>query len=103
MLGICRGAQFLHVMNGGSLWQHLSNHTAPHGVIDVETGEIFAVSSTHHQAMRYSPEMTLVCTTIEPIADAFYGEGRTERKTDEIEVEAAVYHDTMTFCVQGHP
>ena len=47
--------------------------------------------------------MTLVCTTIEPIADAFYGEGRTERKTDEIEVEAAVYHGTMTFCVQGHP
>lgn len=103
MLGICRGAQFLHVMNGGSLWQHVDNHTKPHGVIDVETGEVFAVSSTHHQALRHNPEMTLLCTTIEQTAQNFYGEGRTGPQQDHIEVEAAVYNDTMSFCVQGHP
>ena len=29
--GICRGAQFVHVMNGGRLWQDVNNHGVANG------------------------------------------------------------------------
>src|SRR5206468_3407306 len=35
MLGICRGAQFLHVMNGGKLWQHVDKHYGDHRIFDI--------------------------------------------------------------------
>lgn len=55
MFGICRGAQFLTVMNGGILRQHVENHALP-GVheITTSTGERLSVTSTHHQMMDLS-------------------------------------------------
>lgn len=52
LIGICRGAQFLHVKNGGRLWQHIDNdlHLSPH---ELEYGDtVYKVTSTHHQVMR---------------------------------------------------
>ncbi len=50
-IGIGRGAQFLNVMNGGTLHQHVTGHTSPHAVIDVMTGNEMQVTSYHHQEM----------------------------------------------------
>lgn len=55
MVGICRGAQFLTVMNGGKLHQHVTGHTSSHGIKTLEN-ELIQVTSTHHQVMR--PEGT---------------------------------------------
>ena len=52
MVGICRGGQFLNVMEGGKMYQDVNNHTATHYLTLVETGEAFKVTSTHHQMMR---------------------------------------------------
>ena len=54
MVGICRGAQFLCVANGGSLWQHVDNHAihGSHKAQDVLQGYELNVTSTHHQMMR---------------------------------------------------
>tara|TARA_R110000823_G_C15952958_1_gene502513 strand:+ start:1963 stop:2595 length:633 start_codon:yes stop_codon:yes gene_type:complete len=54
MVGICRGSQFLHVMNGGKLWQNVDHHAtgAPHKARDKLTGELYSVTSTHHQMMK---------------------------------------------------
>lgn len=49
-LGICRGSQFLTVMNKGLLIQHVEGHLSPHSITDVNFGE-YDVSSTHHQMM----------------------------------------------------
>src|SRR5512138_3194140 len=35
MLGICRGGQFLNCMSGGKMYQHVSNHTCDHDMMDV--------------------------------------------------------------------
>lgn len=53
MAGICRGAQFLNVMCGGKLWQDVDNHAiaGTHEAVDVISGEVFDVTSTHHQMM----------------------------------------------------
>lgn len=53
MVGICRGSQFLTVMNGGLLIQHVNNHAVygAHAVVISETKEKIQVTSTHHQMM----------------------------------------------------
>lgn len=54
-IGICRGGQFLNVMNGGPLWQHVDGHALA-GVHPMtyrngaELKEVL-VTSTHHQQM----------------------------------------------------
>lgn len=55
MVGICRGGQFLNVMEGGKMFQDVNSHTETHHLQLVETGEVFKVTSTHHQMMRPAP------------------------------------------------
>lgn len=50
-VGICRGGQFLNVMGGGEMYQNVSRHGNAHNIVDLETGEVIYVSSTHHQMM----------------------------------------------------
>lgn len=53
-IGICRGAQFLNVVNGGSLWQHVEGHRQQHiltYVSETNLQRAYNVSSTHHQMM----------------------------------------------------
>ena len=49
MAGICRGGQFLHIMTGGSMYQHIEGHTRDHDIF--VDGESYRVTSTHHQGM----------------------------------------------------
>jgi len=49
-IGICRGSQFLNVMNGGTLYQDVTNHTSNHGIF-TDDGKYVMVNSTHHQMM----------------------------------------------------
>lgn len=60
LVGICRGGQFLNVMNGGTLWQDVNNHaiagehpvTYDHEMSPNKTlTRIVKVTSTHHQMM----------------------------------------------------
>lgn len=50
-IGICRGSQFLCVMNGGKLIQNVQNHAlyGTHPIIDAASEETFEITSTHHQ------------------------------------------------------
>jgi phosphoribosylformylglycinamidine (FGAM) synthase-like amidotransferase family enzyme len=52
MVGVCRGAQFLNVMNGGNLWQDVNNHRQRHRMTDLLTDKEIEVTSTHHQMIR---------------------------------------------------
>ena len=54
-LGICRGSQFLCVMNGGLLIQDVSNHAlyTTHTIINAKSDyDRYEITSTHHQ-MQY--------------------------------------------------
>lgn len=60
-VGICRGAQFLNIMSGGRMWQHVDGHTRDHlvcrYVFDTNDHKVcrdmkqYKVTSTHHQMM----------------------------------------------------
>lgn len=105
MFGICRGAQFLHVMNGGTLWQHVDGHLGNHVIFDVEEDLLVTTSSTHHQMMKYNDTMTLLAVTDENVSSFVQNEeGKFDTDTDNIiEVEACFYDTTKCLCVQGHP
>src|SRR5690606_10736450 len=53
-VGICRGGQFLNVMNGGEMLQHIEegHHTQNHLIVPVSgDAPTIMATSTHHQMM----------------------------------------------------
>lgn len=104
MFGVCRGAQFLQVMNGGKLFQDVDNHYGDHSMWDIKNKlRIQRVSSVHHQSV--IPDRSL---GMEVIAESYTSKTRWKNPTDKDEgyfadVEAFFYPDTCSFGVQGHP
>ena len=101
MVGICRGGQFLNVMNGGKMWQDVDNHaiSGTHKAMCKYWGEIM-VSSTHHQMMRPSAEGEVLVSaglaSYKVSAEGtFSGSG--------YDVEVVYYKDTKSLCYQPHP
>lgn len=117
MFGICRGAQFLHVMAGGSLWQDVTNHAGPsHDIIDIEENVVVRATSLHHQACRLDNnlDVQLIATTVDTVTSKFEDEnvllwtGKSLKvnsidAASVLEVEAAYYPGIKAFTVQGHP
>lgn len=109
MVGICRGGQFLHVMNGGKLYQDVDNHALyeTHAAFDTVTGEEVQVTSTHHQMMKYTfgeGELVAVAHLTDSksyVKDGVITEVRSARNTQDPEV---IWHaDTNCLCFQPHP
>lgn len=103
MLGICRGAQFLHVMNGGKLFQHIDGHNeGPHTIFDVfEKDYVQNATSTHHQSCIKNDKMHLIATSSR-------SKKRWKNELDYqtgggCDVEAFWYADTACLGIQGHP
>lgn len=111
MAGICRGAQFLCVMTGGSLWQDVDGHAGGlHTAWCPETRRTIVVNSTHHQVMRPAEhhEVLLVSDETDRWAD-----GARELKIERIhggqtpeyllQVEVLADHKNRIVCFQPHP
>lgn len=106
MFGVCRGAQFLHVMHGGKLYQDIDHHNGDHNIWDVtDNTMIKSVSSVHHQSCIPNPDNGMII-----VADAYKSKNRwINDKVKETgprtayDVEAFFYRDTCSFGVQGHP
>ena len=111
MVGICGGAQFLHVANHGKLFQHIDNHNdGAHEIyLTEEKYYINEVSSCHHQACMANPENGMVVLAeVEDLSTTKWSKpnvchtglfGQEEMK----DIEAFWYPDTVCFGVQGHP
>jgi carbamoylphosphate synthase small subunit len=108
LLGVCRGSQLLNCLNGGSLYQDVDGHTASHPMIDLKTGEVLSVTSTHHQQMRPNPNEGEIIGVAAMSTYKHSASGVDYHKpTDElrlgVDVEIMWYPKTHTLCVQGHP
>lgn len=103
MVGICRGGQFLNVMCGGSMYQHVSNHGRAHHITDVATGDVVYASSTHHQMMKPTEEGLLVAfSTNNGLREWFEGEV-FKSDISETDIEVVYYKDQNCLCFQPHP
>lgn len=116
-IGICRGAQFLHVLNGYPLWQDINNHAiggATHLSVDIPTGDYVETSSCHHQMMRVDNisdplnAFKVICTSqrstrrsSEKMFTQLSKDSKDQSYRDDIEV--LWYPFVRTLCYQGHP
>jgi gamma-glutamyl-gamma-aminobutyrate hydrolase PuuD len=120
MVGICRGAQFLHVMSGYPLFQDVEDHIGEHGVYD-EIHDIYCtVTSTHHQQMLmpypYGNDVFVLLSS-EMSKKAKHYMSSLNKPTKELDlnfggvsscvlmkdVEAVYHRSTRAMCFQPHP
>lgn len=103
MVGICRGGQFLNVMSGGRMYQHVGEHTRSHYITDAVTGETVYVSSTHHQMMMPSSEAVLVASS-NLAGDREWFDGQVfKRDVSNQDIEVLYYPSSKALCFQPHP
>lgn len=106
MAGICRGGQFLHVMNGGALFQNVDSHAiyGTHRAFTPMKGEVVQVTSTHHQMMRMNG-----CGEVLLFAEkCYFGKqymhnGEVEEVDDEDDIESVYHAKNQCLCFQPHP
>lgn len=115
LVGICRGGQFLNVMNGGRMWQDVNNHAigGTHEVIDLLRDKKIQCTSTHHQMMVANEDLGEV---IGIAYEATRWEDDKTRITCEeagklkrigtcpkYDTEVVWYPKTRSLCFQPHP
>lgn len=105
MSGICRGGQFLNVMSGGNMFQHVSKHAvgAGHTLQDRQTGRVIQVSSTHHQMMRQGPGGISFAVANEGGYKECVDNGQVTRIDGVVDQEVIYYPTTKALCFQPHP
>ena len=109
MLGICRGGQLLTVLSGGSLIQHVTNHSQEHVVTDINK-DSYMMSSSHHQ-MFYPFDMNpkdykLIAWTKYNRSNTYLDGDNKRHKFDgtkQVEPEVVWYPNTKCLAIQGHP
>lgn len=103
MVGICRGAQFLNVMSGGRMYQHVQEHGRSHPIVDLATGETIYVTSTHHQMLLPQGKHELVAVSqLRGTREWFEGQV-FKRDISEQDNEVVYYENTNCLCFQPHP
>jgi putative glutamine amidotransferase len=103
MIGICRGAQFLCVMAGGKLCQHLDGH---HGSHDINTfdGKCFEVTSTHHQMMLPTKDTKIIAWASRNHSSWYWSEKNEQiRPTPRKEYEVLAWPLIRAVGMQYHP
>lgn len=107
MFGVCRGAQFLAVMNGLKLYQDIDGHTGNHMVYDVQEGKaVQNVSSVHHQSVIKPPmenkDFILVADCTKSTV-RWLNASEQDTTGSMKDVEAFFIRSTCSLGVQGHP
>lgn len=107
MLGICRGAQFLNVMNYGKMFQDVNNHAigGTHVALVSGTGRVVQVTSTHHQMMRPEADygQVLVTAQLATIKEDGYQNDWANDVNEIYDTEVVWYSVNQSLCFQPHP
>ena len=109
IMGICRGSQFVSVMNGAKLVQNVDGHAlwGTHKV-EFDDGSIMRCTSTHHQMMMPfnldKKEYKIIAKSY-PERSSFYQTGFGEYSKEEMlcEPEIILYPKTKSLAIQAHP
>ena len=104
MVGICRGSQFLCVMNGGKLVQDQPNNSFHHDM-NTYDGNTLNITSTHHQAQwPYNlpkDEYHILGWTENYLG--FHRDGNSNELDCPKECEIVFYSKNNCLGIQGHP
>jgi len=103
MAGICRGAQFLCAMAGGTLFQHVAGHSDGRHAMKTWDDRLFNVTSTHHQMQKPPEDAKILAWSEYPLSDIYVTEDDLEVEAPELEVECAYYPNINAVGMQYHP
>lgn len=112
MIGICRGGQFLTVMAGGKLIQHVNGHAGgEHSITCLWEDRRFDIdiTSSHHQMFypfNLEPHQYRLLAYSSEIRSSTYLNGDDEEINigkDFCEPEIVIYTETKALAIQGHP
>ena len=103
LLGICRGAQLICAISGGSLYQHVNNHSGRGHLMTTNDGENIEVCSVHHQMMNpFKTKHELIAWASSVLSDVHLIEGEKNIEV-EVEPEVVYFQDTKGLAIQYHP
>lgn len=108
IIGICRGAQLMCAISGGTLIQHVSGHYGDHQVMTKE-GKLYTTNSIHHQMMNFEKvdHYTLIAWAHPNMSNTYIGENNKElpyaKSKEFLEPEIVWFPKTKALCIQGHP
>lgn len=103
MTGICRGIQFLNVMNGGTMIHHVNGHAGSVHSMTVANGEELYVNSLHHQMCIPHKNGIIVGWATDRISNIYIGDEDKVTDYEGKEVEALIYPESNCAGVQYHP
>jgi anthranilate/para-aminobenzoate synthase component II len=108
IIGVCRGAQMVCAFAGGKLVQHTSGHGMSHTITMVDTGEIFKVTSSHHQMMwPYDVKHEMLAVSTQRLSNVYFGLTDSERerimKREVPEPEVVYFPEINALAIQPHP
>lgn len=102
--GICRGAQFLCAMAGGTLFQHVEGHACS-SLHPIRTwdGRTFDVTSTHHQMQNPPASAKILAWSETRRSHIYIGEDDKELEPPKYEYECVHYPNINAIGMQYHP
>lgn len=87
LIGICRGAQLINCLVGGSLIQHIPNHCGNNHLLKTFNNKHIETNSAHHQALIVTKEAQVLA-----------------KSTDKYEIPEIVWYPKQkALLFQGHP
>ena len=102
IFGICRGAQLLTAIAGGTLVQDVTGHGSQH-TIDTTSGERIVVTSAHHQMCNpVGTEHELLAWSTKNLSNHYKGEYDADVQMD-CEPEVIYYPTLKAIACQPHP
>ncbi len=104
IIGVCRGAQMLCAMAGGTLIQHVGNHHSTHELITSTGDKGIHANSCHHQMMQLpkNSDVELLAWT-EKLSDVYLGEDNRTISPPDKEPEVVHFKAFRAIGIQGHP
>lgn len=109
MVGFGRGAEFLNVMSGGKMIQHVNNHSEPHYIASRSYKSAFMTPSSHTQMM-YPYELPSDKYEILAWSKKFQSTTYLDGNNDEmdlvdefLEPEVIFFKSTKAIAFQGDP
>ena len=104
MLGICRGFQFLNVMSGGKMFQHVNRHAGSrHQIYYPALEKQYIVNSLHHQIVMLPEDAVTIGWSLPNMCSMAYNENGLPTEPPIREIEAAVFPKYNAVGVQFHP
>lgn len=103
IIGICRGAQLLCAVAGGTLIQDVTGHNwGKHDLVD-HNGFVTLTNSIHHQMMNPHGSKHTIIAWSPTMSKHYLGEGGNQLANIEVEPEIVYFPELRAIGIQGHP